>query len=50
VVEERSTPNRLLKEIAKKSLRRASLFASFPEGLGQAQLSFNVIISFELEE
>jgi len=50
VIEERSTPNHLLQEIAKKSLRRASPFAPFPKGLGQAQLSFNVIISFELEE
>jgi len=50
IIEERSTPNYLLKEIAKKSLYRASPFAPFPKGLNQAQLSFNVIISFELEE
>lgn len=48
IVEERSTQNHLLKEIAKKSLRQASPFLSFPKGLSSSQLSFNVIISFEL--
>ena len=49
VVEERSNPNRLLREIAEKSLRDASPFSPFPKDLEQPQLSFNVIISFELE-
>jgi len=49
VIEKRSSPNRLLREIAEKSLRDASPFLPFPEELNQPQLSFNVIISFELE-
>ncbi len=49
VVEERSSPNRPLREIAVKSLRDASPFSPFPKDLSQPQLSFNVIISFELE-
>ncbi len=49
IVEQRSTQNHLLKEIAKKSLRQASPFLAFPKGLSPSQLSFNVIISFELE-
>ena len=50
VVVERSSPNNLLQKIAKKSVRQASPFSAFPKGLNQAELSFNVIISFELEE
>ena len=49
VVEERSSQNRLLKDVAKKSVSQAAPFSSFPKDLSQAQLSFNVIISFELE-
>ena len=50
VIEERSSPNELLREIAEKSLRDASPFSAFPKDLDQPQLSFNVIISFELEK
>lgn len=50
VVGERSSPNSLLQKIAKKSVRQASPFSAFPKGLNQTELSFNVIISFELEE
>ncbi|MBL7084720.1 MAG: hypothetical protein ISS43_01240 [Candidatus Omnitrophica bacterium] len=49
VVEERSSQNRLLKDVAKRSLLQAAPFSPFPKDLSQAQLSFNVIISFELE-
>lgn len=49
VVEERSSQNRLLKDVAEKSVSQAAPFSSFPKDLSQAQLSFNVIISFELE-
>jgi outer membrane biosynthesis protein TonB len=49
VVEERSSPNRLLKDVARKSVQQAAPFLSFPEGLTQEQLSFNVIIAFEVE-
>lgn len=50
VVEERSSQNRLLKEIAERSVYQASPFLAFPKDLNQPQLSFNVIISFELEK
>lgn len=50
VVEERSSPNDILKEIAKKSVRQAEPFETFPKNMDQMRLSFNVIISFELEE
>ena len=50
VIGERSSPNNLLQQIAKKSVRQASPFSVFPKGLNQGELSFNVIISFELEE
>ncbi|MBU3933405.1 MAG: energy transducer TonB [Candidatus Omnitrophica bacterium] len=49
VVEGSSSHNQLLKEIARISVREAAPFSPFPEDLNQAQLSFNVIISFELE-
>lgn len=49
VVEERSSRNHILKEIVKRSIQQASPFAPFPQGLNQPQLSFNVIVSFELE-
>ena len=50
VVEERSTANPPLREIAKRSVLQASPFSAFPKELSQEQLSFNVIISFELEK
>lgn len=50
VVPERSSPHRLLKQIARKSVEEAQPFLPFPEDLNQRQLSFNVIISFELEK
>lgn len=50
VVEERSSHSRLLKEVSERSVRQASPFSPFPEDLNQKQLSFNVIISFELEK
>lgn len=50
IIEERSSQNQSLKEIAKRSVQQAAPFFAFPKGLNQAQLSFNVIISFELED
>lgn len=49
VIEERSSANRSLKEISLRSLRQSAPFIPFPKGLNQPELSFNVIISFELE-
>ena len=50
VLEERSTNNPQLKEIVKRSVREASPFPPFPKDLSLKELSFNVTVSFELEE
>jgi TonB family protein len=47
--EERSSSNPYLKEIAMRSIKEASPFPNFPKELDYSQLSFNVIISFEIE-
>lgn len=49
LVEEKSSANAYLKDIALKSVNDASPFPRFPSELDYAQLSFNVIISFEIE-
>lgn len=49
VVDERSSAKPYLKDIARKSLQEASPFPRFPEALNYPELSFNVIISFEVE-
>lgn len=46
---EKSTNQAYLKEIAKKSIYEASPFPNFPKDLNYPELSFNVIISFEVE-
>jgi len=50
VVEEKSSSNAYLKEISLRSLREASPFPPFPKQLDYPQLSFNVVISFEIGE
>ncbi|MBN3038805.1 MAG: TonB family protein [Candidatus Omnitrophica bacterium] len=50
IVNERSTNNPQLKEIVKRSLKEAAPFFPFPKGLSSEQLSFNVTVSFEIEE
>jgi len=47
--EERSSSNLYLKEIAMRSIKEASPFPNFPKELDYPQLSFNVVISFEIE-
>jgi len=47
--EEKSSANNYLKKIALKSIRDACPFLPFPKELDYPQLSFNVIISFEIE-
>ncbi|KPK43025.1 MAG: hypothetical protein AMJ78_00215 [Omnitrophica WOR_2 bacterium SM23_29] len=47
--ERKSSPHSYLKEIAIKSIYDASPFPSFPKELDYPELSFNVIISFEVE-
>jgi TonB family protein len=49
VVEEKSSPNPYLREIASRSVKDASPFPNFPKELDYQQLSFNVVISFEIE-
>ena len=48
VIDERSSDNRALRDIAINSIREASPFPSFLGGMGQYQITFNIIISFEL--
>jgi TonB family protein len=47
--EEKSSPNAYLKQIALRSIRDASPFPAFPKELDYPRLSFNVVISFEIE-
>lgn len=47
--EDRSSPNPYLTEIALRSIKDASPFPGFPKELDYPQLSFNVVISFEIE-
>ncbi|HNW39797.1 MAG TPA: energy transducer TonB [Candidatus Omnitrophota bacterium] len=49
LVEEKTTVNDYLKNIALRSVRDASPFPNFPKELDYPQLSFNIIISFEIE-
>lgn len=49
LIEEKSTPSYYLRDIAARSIRAAAPFPPFPKELDYPQLSFNVIISFEIE-
>lgn len=49
LIEEKSSSVIYLKEIALRSVRDASPFNQFPKDLDYPQLSFNVVISFEIE-
>jgi TonB family protein len=49
LVEEKTTVNDYLQNIALRSVRDASPFPAFPKELDYPQLSFNIIISFEIE-
>lgn len=49
LIEDRSTPSYYLRDIAVKSVKAAAPFKAFPNDLNYQQLSFNVIISFEIE-
>lgn len=48
VIEKRSIEDPLLRNIAINSVRDASPFPGFPHGMNQYQITFNVVISFEL--
>ncbi len=49
LVEEKSVGAEYLKTIALNSVKNASPFPNFPKELDYSQLSFNVVISFEVE-
>ena len=49
IIEEKSAQNNYLKEIAIKSIKDASRFPAIPQELDYPELSFNVIIAFELD-
>lgn len=49
LIEEKSSPSIYLTEIALRSIENAAPFPEFPKELDYPQLSFNVIISFEIE-
>jgi len=48
-VAEKSSPSPYLKDIATRSIKNASPFPNFPKELDYQTLSFNVVISFEIE-
>ena len=50
IIEERSWGSKRLFNIAKKSIREASPFPSFPEGLDFPYLTFNLIIAFQYRD
>lgn len=49
LIEDKSSPSMYLRELAIRSVRTATPFTEFPKELDYPQLSFNVIISFEIE-
>ncbi|MDI6758435.1 MAG: hypothetical protein QMD94_01995 [Candidatus Omnitrophota bacterium] len=49
LIEEKSSPSMYLRDVALRSLSDTSGFPAFPKELDYPQLSFNVIISFEIE-
>lgn len=49
LIEEKSSANPYLKSIALSSVKSASPFPAFPKELDYPELSFNVVISFEIE-
>jgi len=50
VVDSKSIDDSLLRDIAINSIRDANPFSAFPQGMNQYQITFNVIISFELSK
>ncbi len=49
LINEKTTGNDYLKDTALRSVKDASPFPNFPKELDYPQLSFNIIISFEIE-
>lgn len=49
LIDDKSSASRYLKEVALRSVYQAAPFPNFPKQLDYAQLSFKVVISFEIE-
>jgi TonB family protein len=49
LIENKSSSSKYLKQIALKSLKDAADFPAFPKELDYPRLSFNVVISFEID-
>ena len=49
LIEDKSSNSTYLRDISLRSIRNASPFPNFPKELDYPQLSFNVVISFEIE-
>lgn len=49
LIEDKSTENHYLRDISIRSIQSAGPFPAFPRELPYAELSFNIIISFDLE-
>ncbi len=49
IIENRTNANQYLRRVSLKSVKQASPFPAFPEELKYPELSFNVVISFEVE-
>lgn len=50
IIDSRSIDDSLLRSTAINSIRDASPFQAFPQGMNQYQVTFNVVISFELNK
>lgn len=50
IIDKKSADDALLRDIAINSIRDASPFSAFPQGMNQYQITFNVVISFELNK
>jgi TonB family protein len=48
VIDSKSDPSTVLREAAMRSVEDASPFPLFPQGLNREQISFNIIIAFEI--
>jgi TonB family protein len=49
VIDSKSDPSTVLREAAMRSVEDASSFPPFPQGLNREQISFNIIIAFEVK-
>jgi len=49
IIDEKSSPSDYLKEAALQSVKEATPLPNFPKELDYPQLSFNIVISFEIE-